>query len=363
MKRVFVSGTYDVIHAGHIQFFEDAKALGDHLTVCFASDDVLMMYKGRKPSMPEDNKRKLLESIKYIDQVVMSSNPHPIFDFVDHIKTTKPNILAVTDDDRHIDKKREFCKKYSIELVILPKRNLLTRTSTTQVRNNIKGITQVPLRVDFAGGWLDVPKLSKKGGYIVNCAISPLVSLDKWPYEKGAGLGGSAAFAILEAKNGSRSELNLGVGWQDPAIIEETGLCVWRSGKIPILDFKTDPEWLNGRMMILWSGKTHSTPNIVDKRRDYKMILRAGKIAMNAVKTGDFSKLCRAIKLSYAIQIKEGMDEVPKVKGSKAWKYLGGGHGGYILYLFQNRKARDIAAATMSGTKAIEPYIRNPFVL
>ena len=36
MRKVFVSGCYDVLHAGHVEFFRAAKALGDHLTVCFA---------------------------------------------------------------------------------------------------------------------------------------------------------------------------------------------------------------------------------------------------------------------------------------------------------------------------------------
>lgn len=40
-KKVFVSGCYDIMHAGHLQFFSEARALGDFLIVSFASDDVL----------------------------------------------------------------------------------------------------------------------------------------------------------------------------------------------------------------------------------------------------------------------------------------------------------------------------------
>jgi len=59
------------------------------------------------------------------------------------------------------------------------------------------------------------------------------------PYNApGAGLGGSAAHALLNGKDPVQSELDLGVGWQDPAVIRETGLCVWRSGSKPVLDFK-----------------------------------------------------------------------------------------------------------------------------
>ena len=51
MKKVFVSGCYDIVHAGHIQFFEEARALGDYLIVSFASEPVLWHHKQRKPSI------------------------------------------------------------------------------------------------------------------------------------------------------------------------------------------------------------------------------------------------------------------------------------------------------------------------
>ncbi|MCX6787515.1 MAG: hypothetical protein NTY93_03300 [Candidatus Kaiserbacteria bacterium] len=222
----------------------------------------------------------------------------------------------------------------------------------------MKKISEVPVRIDFAGGWLDVPKLSKKGGYIVNCSITPKVSLQNWPYEKGGGLGGSAAYAILKMENGIESELNLGVGWQDPAVIEETGLCVWRSGKKPVLEFKSNPDWLAGRILIVWTGSAHITPDFVDRKRDYKGIVVAGEIAAQAVLKKDFKELCKAVSLSYAVQLKEGMKELPRVPKAKAKKYLGGGHGGYALYLFNSAKDRALAAAR-ADSKIIEPYIES----
>ena len=70
MKKVFVSGCYDIIHAGHVEFFNQAKALGDYLIVCFASDEVLLKYKGRKSALPEEHKKFVLENIKAVDKVV-----------------------------------------------------------------------------------------------------------------------------------------------------------------------------------------------------------------------------------------------------------------------------------------------------
>jgi cytidyltransferase-like protein len=358
MKKVFVSGCYDVLHAGHVQFFEDARALGDHLTVCFASDEVLMLTKKRRPSIPEDNKRILIASLRPVDEVVMSSNLDPVFDFADHIDRIKPDILAVTEDDKNKAAKKEFCEKRGMAFVVLPKRNQAQQISTTQILASIKNIIQVPLRVDFGGGWLDVPKLARAGAYIVNCSISPLVSLSNWPYERGAGLGGSAAYAILQAKSGVNAEIDIGVGWQDPAVISETGLCVWRSGEKPILEAKFNPDWLTGKMLILWTGKNHTTPDYVSFPRDYDKLVEAGALARQAAYGEDIAILARGVQKNYEVQQGEGMHPLPEIPGSLAKKYLGGGHGGYALYLFKTKAERDMAIQKTSDASAVQPYLK-----
>lgn len=138
MKKIFVSGCYDILHAGHIQFFKDAKKLGDHLTVCFASAEVLMLAKKRSSSLPDDNKKILIESIRYVDEVVASSDLDPIFDFKSHIEKIKPAVLAVTSDDKNSELKRKFCASRGIEFVIIPKNNFHTRVSTSSILSNIK---------------------------------------------------------------------------------------------------------------------------------------------------------------------------------------------------------------------------------
>jgi len=121
MKKVFISGTYDILHAGHIQFFKDAKALGDYLVVSFCSSENLELYKGRKSSIPDDNKKILLEAIRYIDKVVIGNNDGGVWDFVPEFILEKPDILAVTEDDKYADEKRQFCEKHQTEFIILPK--------------------------------------------------------------------------------------------------------------------------------------------------------------------------------------------------------------------------------------------------
>ncbi len=139
--KVFVSGTYDVLHAGHVQFFKEAKALGDKLVVSFCSDANLQLYKRRKACMPDDNKKMILESIRYVDKVVIGNDDGGVWDFVPAFLEEKPDILAVTADDKNYFEKEEFCEQHGAKLVILPK-TLPNATPTTSYTIILKLIEQ-----------------------------------------------------------------------------------------------------------------------------------------------------------------------------------------------------------------------------
>jgi cytidyltransferase-like protein len=367
MTRVFVSGCYDILHAGHVQFFREAKALGTHLTVSFAGADVLWRHKQRRSSLPDDHKRALLAALDMVDEVVVTHGDEEGLDFRADFLRLRPDILAVTEDDKYGPLKRALCAEVGARYVVLPKTPpQFTPVSTSEIVRGIKAPTEAPLRVDFAGGWLDVPRHARPGGFIVNCAIGPTVSLRAWPYERNAGLGGSGAWALLNGRDGVASELDLGVGWQDPAVIREGGLCVWRSGPRPDLEVKTDGALLRGRLALFWSGKPHSTPAVADGRRDYAAIERAGRTARDAVWRNDLGALADAVRQSYAVQRDEGMDPLPGDPAAGpaealaacrplAWKYCGGGFGGYGVYFFAEPAGRD-AAAALPGFRAVEPF-------
>jgi len=215
--------------------------------------------------------------------------------------------------------------------------------------------TQAPLRIDIAGGWLDIPSLSRKGAYIINCAISPLVSINDWQYKQRAGLGGSGAYALLQGNDGVKAELDLGVGWQDPAVIQETGLCVWQSGHIPVLDYKNTGKILAGKLALYWTGTPHDTPSFVKLDRDYDKIEQAGHIARQAVLNNSLEQLADAMDHSYQAQLDEGMEPLPDIVWALAKKYAGGGWGGYAIYLFNTTFDRNAYTAA-DNTISIEPY-------
>jgi len=358
MIRVFVSGFYDILHAGHVQFFREARALGDHLTVSFASAEVLWRYKQRRRSLPDEHKRALLAALELVDEVVIGTGLVEGLDFQDEFLRLRPDILAVTEDDKYGAAKQALCARVGARYAVLPKTPpLFAPISTTEIVRWIRAPQEAPLRVDFAGGWLDVPSFARPDGYIVNCAIAPTVSMRAWPYERNAGLGGSGAWALLNGHDGVTSELDLGVGWQDPAVIAETGLCVWRSGPRPELELKTDGALLRGRLALLWTGQSHSTPSLTGHPRDFDAIARAGRTARDAVWAQDLNGLADAVRQSYAVQRAEGMAPLPAdLPGALAWKYCGGGFGGYAAFLFADPVARD-AAGARPGFRPIEPFV------
>lgn len=357
MRHIFVSGCYDIIHAGHVQFFREAKELGDFLTVSFASSDVLWAHKQRRSSLPDEHKKGILEALNMVDQVVIGTGTEHGLDFLEDFRRLRPDVLAVTEDDQYGDKKRALCAEIGAEYIVLPKTPpKYEPVSTSQLVKWIRAPKDAPLRVDFAGGWLDVPRHARPGGFIVNCAIQPRVSLRDWSYERNAGLGGSGAWSLLNGNTGVDDEIGLGVGWQDPAVIRETGLCIWRSGAKPSLELKTDGSMLKGRMALWWTGNSHDTPGMVDQLRDYAAIETASHIAREGVMAGDIRTLGRGVTASYAIQLAEGMNPLPEAAGSLGRKYCGGGFGGYALYLFENTDERNAYVAENPSARAIEPY-------
>lgn len=358
MKKVFISGCYDILHGGHIQFFREARALGDHLTVSFASDKVLWEHKRRRTSIPQDHKLALMSTIDVIDEVVIGDCTEMGLDFKEHFLKVRPDILAVTEDDQYGDVKRALCAEIGAEYIVLPKTPpQFTPVSTSSIVRNIRTPAFAPLRVDFAGGWLDVPRHAREDAYVVNCAISPLVSLSDWCYEQKSGLGGSGAWALLNGNDGVESELKLGVGWQDPAVIRETGVCVWRSGAKPVLHFKRNGDFLRGHMALHYTDVKHDTPSNADNKRDYDLIEQAGKVAKQAIYESSVSDLGKAVSLSYEAQLKEGMEPLADAPGCVGRKYCGGGWGGYTLYLFENTEDRDTFVASSANNRPIEPYI------
>lgn len=358
MIKVFVSGCFDIIHGGHVEFLSAAKEVGEYLVVCLPSDEVLALHKERKPSLPLEHKIRILEAMEFVDEVVIGDETTiKGLNFIQKLMETKPRYLVATEDDVYSSLKQELCSDLNIHYIQLPKTNTHAEAiSTSGLINVIRAPIWCPLRIDFAGGWLDCPENATERGYVVNCSISPRVSLSRWPYHLKGGLGGSGAYALLTGREGVKAEAEFGNGWQDAAAIKETGLCVWRAHKTPKLEFKMNPEWLQGKIALLWTGEEHNTRDIRKLPRDYDLIIEASQKATQAVRERSLTGLAEAVSLSYRVQQIEGMASLP-ARREAAYKYCGSGWGGYAMYLFSSTLEREAFLTDHPNAVSIEPYM------
>jgi cytidyltransferase-like protein len=130
-KKVVVTGSYDWFHSGHVRFFEEVSTYGD-LYVVVGHDANIRLLKGDgHPLLPQEERRYLVGSIKYVKQALISSGDGWL-DADPEIQRLKPDIYAVNEDgDR--GGKREYCEKHGIQYLVLqrvPAPGLPQRSST-----------------------------------------------------------------------------------------------------------------------------------------------------------------------------------------------------------------------------------------
>ena len=100
MKRIMAVGVFDLLHAGHLHYLEQAKALGDHLTVVVAHDDTVRKRK-HEPVTGQDLRQRMVAGMKPVDEVVIGNPPDvPIFDILPVIN---PDVIALGYDQEHAE--------------------------------------------------------------------------------------------------------------------------------------------------------------------------------------------------------------------------------------------------------------------
>jgi len=96
MTRVFVNGTFDILHRGHLALLSYARSLGDEVIVAIDTDDRVKEMKG--PTRPINScldRMVMLQSLKTVDRVLSFSSDEELENLV---KTTKPDIMVVGSD-------------------------------------------------------------------------------------------------------------------------------------------------------------------------------------------------------------------------------------------------------------------------
>lgn len=126
MKKVITYGTFDLLHYGHINLLKRAKEFGDYLIVALSTDE-FNLQKGKKCYFSFEERKKLVEAIRYVDLVIPEKSWEQK---VSDVKEFKIDIFVIGDDWKG---KFDFLKKYC-EVIYLPR---TPEISTTKIKEEL----------------------------------------------------------------------------------------------------------------------------------------------------------------------------------------------------------------------------------
>ena len=128
VKRIITYGTFDLLHYGHINLLRRAKALGDYLVVALSTDEFNWNMKQKKCYFSYEQRKELLEAIRYVDLVIPEENWEQK---VSDVKEYHIDTFVIGDDWAG---KFDFLKEQGVEVIYLPR---TPEISTTQIKNDL----------------------------------------------------------------------------------------------------------------------------------------------------------------------------------------------------------------------------------
>lgn len=179
-KKVFVSGCYDLLHSGHVEFFQQASKFGD-LYVGIGSDATYLEYKHRKPMFPQEERLFMVKNIKAVKEAYINEG-RGVIDFIPTLDIVKPDIFVVNAEGGS-EEKRRLCEERGIEYIELqrtPHEGLEARSSSSlkaamqKQEDGNEEIKGIPTRLDIAGTWIDQPYVSvHHPGWAITVSLEP----------------------------------------------------------------------------------------------------------------------------------------------------------------------------------------------
>jgi rfaE bifunctional protein nucleotidyltransferase chain/domain len=130
-KIVLTGGCFDILHIGHVRFLSEAKRMGDYLVVLLESDKRVKKLKGKnRPVFIQKERAEMLTALESVDLIVLLPTMGKDSDYLNLVMKIKPDIIAVTENDPLIEKKRSQAKEVRGKLKVI---SLTKRFSTSKL--------------------------------------------------------------------------------------------------------------------------------------------------------------------------------------------------------------------------------------
>lgn len=405
-KKVFVSGCYDLLHSGHVEFFEQASQFGD-LYVGIGSDSTYTEYKHRKPMFPQEERLYMVKSVRYVKDAFINSGSG-VMDFVPTLGIVKPDVFVVNADGGSAEK-RHLCESRGIEYIELqrtPHEGLRARSSSglkAELSMNADEGTQqpgIPTRLDLAGTWIDQPYVSQHHpGWAITISLEPTFEVrDRcglststrnmiqkiWPVKLPKMDPEMLARLVFCFENNPEREDGHISGAQDAIGICVPGLCrhYYDNNFWPLRLESTNDEmmlrFLEEHLVMIPMEPRRPGCSVVEGKditpAKVEALARAADDCWAAIQRRDLEAFASAYQASFNAQVamfpgmvtpsvggtirpeasvQPWIDRYSALEDVLAWKMPGAGGGGYLALV-----VKDAEAFCRSHAEAIELHIR-----
>lgn len=370
-EKVFVSGCYDLLHSGHVEFFRQASQYGE-LYVGIGSDSTILEYKHHKTFYPEQERLFMVKSIRYVKDAFINAGSG-IMDFVPTVEFLHPDVFVVNEDGSS-DTKRKFCEEHGIEYVVLERTPAegLTARSSTDIKN---GTCALPTRLDLAGTWIDQPYVSCYApGWAITMSLIPTFEVRErcglststrnmikkiWPVKLPDMDPEILSKLVFCFENDPERNDGIVSGAQDAIGICIPGLCrhyynnrFWPE-KFERCDDESILSWLEEHLCMIAMEPRRPGCSVVEGKDitevKVKALAQAADDCWQAIMAKDYEAFARAYKASFDAQVSmfpamiqgcvQGyIDKYSALPDVKAWKMPGAGGGGYLALVVDDVK-------------------------
>jgi len=361
IKKVFVTGCFDMLHSGHIAFLQEAAQYGD-VYVGLGSDQTVFDLKGRYPVNNQDERKYVLEALSCVKKCRINKGKG-LIDFVDELKQIQPEIFIVNEDGNNLAKE-ELSKELGIEYLVLRRipHNDLPVRSTTSLRNECT----MPYRIDIAGGWLDQPFVGKYSkGSVLTISIEPTIEFNErsgmasstrrqairlWHTDVPSGDKEKLARLLFCFENPPGSKIIAGsqdsLGIILPALnkLDYNG-DYWPSNMVNV-DNEETLSWIEQHLYLVTLEPRESGYDVLDNtninERSAKALADATDKCWNSILNLDLKGFGKYFRASFEAQIAmfpNMVDDfifktIEKYKDKAyGWKLSGAGGGGYLIFV------------------------------